>query len=105
MEGALSDEEAAQGQLESMDRFAEVVPDLPQVTGTLVLRWDVSAQGKVQNVRCVVNNLVVRPWSRSVDKSQPALQQVIQAAVQKVSAQQYAAKDGPSTITAPLTFE
>jgi hypothetical protein len=104
VEGALTYEEAAEGIEESLDRFEEVQPRLPAVTGTLVLRFDVSASGVTGQVRTLMNTLVVRPWDTEQGDPHAAQSKVLQAAVLAFEGQTYAIKDEESIITMPVEF-
>jgi hypothetical protein len=62
VEGDITYEEAVAAVHTCMDRFNESLPDLPEGTGTLVLRVEISPSGVVTEVNFLTDTLVARPW-------------------------------------------
>lgn len=62
MEGDITYEEAAAAVHTCMDRFNESLPELPEATGTFVLRVVIAPSGDVTSVSFLMDTLVARPW-------------------------------------------
>ena len=105
VEGALTHEQAADAVAECTAAFSEALEDLPEATGTLVLRMHVSKSGAVDRTELLTNTLVLRPWAAAPEEAEAGRARLQLEASRVFGGHIYPEADGPSVVTMPLIFD
>lgn len=107
VEGALSATEAEEAVNACMGALApRAENELPEATGTVVLRIHVAPSGHVERVRFLTDTLVLRPWAAGPDNNASDARATLRSAVLDIFASHvYPKKDTASEVTFPVIFE
>lgn len=104
VQGALPFEAAEEAINEGMQNMMVHLAELPEATGTLVVRLTVSKTGEVSDLEFLTDTLVARPWDVRENDVSTARARIQVAVVTYFSQITYPESRGTTTITFPIIF-
>ena len=104
--GSLGEEEATPALNGCLDELYAALGELPPVVGTVTLRLEVAAEGKVGDLRWLANTLVARPQGVAPgDEPWEAVDASLACIAEHCLAARFPPSGGPTAITLPFVFE
>ena len=103
--GSLGEEEATPALNACLDLLYAALGELPPVVGTVTLRLQVAAEGKVADLHWLGNTLVARPQGVPPGEPWEAVDASLACIAEHCLAASFPTSDGPTAITLPFVFE
>ncbi len=104
--GSLGEEEATPALNACLDALYAALGELPPVVGTVTLRLEVAAGGKVSGLQWLTNTLVARPQGvQPGDEPWEAVDASLACIAEYCLAAKFPSSDGLTAITLPFVFE